>query len=326
VSSPLKKWHEQIQSNAASIAERRSDFKILLKTKNDRWLLKEWIEHHAPICGMDSLIIFDNDSSDEQVFEIYQSSHPDLLIYNFSGHHNNLHFVDKNPELYRALAESCRFFIFLDTDEFLHWIDGSGHHDTKIAARLSSQLGEAEGDFICGTWLPNVAWDATRYWIGEDNKILLDGVKWGKPLLKTSSLRNAFINHNIQARECGLLPVQCGSLVVQHRNRVHREQRLMSNINKLRQRRVIVELDESIEHIHDRISQAVDPNVVLYLREILELRNADGTTKSYVRGFVKFAPDGRLEFPGNSEKEMLFSFVNSPADIIELGLAQNSSS
>jgi hypothetical protein len=325
VSLPLRKWHEQVQSNAAAIAARKSDFKILLKTKNDRWLLKEWIEHHAPICGMDSLVIFDNDSSDEQVLETYESTHPDLLVFNFSGHHNNLHFVDKNPELYQALADSCRFFIFLDTDEFLQWIDSNGNYDTDIAGRLAGQF-EGGGDFICGTWLPNVAWDATRYWVGDDNKILLDGVKWGKPLLKASSLRNSFINHNVQARECGLLPARCGSLVVQHRNRVHREQRLMSNINKLRQRRVVVELDESVERIDDRIAQASDPNVALYLREILELRNADGTGKIYVRGFVKFGPDGRLEFPGDIEREMLLSLVNSPADIIGPGLAQSSAS
>jgi hypothetical protein len=323
VALPLRNWHHDVASNAASIADRKSRLKILLKTKNDRWLLEDWIKHHSGVCGMSSLIVFDNDSDDQSVIETYERLAPELLVFKFSGHHNNLHFIDKNPELYRALAESCEFFIFLDTDEFIQWVDDNGTYNSRILDNLSAGF-ETGGDFVCGIWLPNVSWDATRYWVGGDQKVLEDGVRWGKPLLKSSVINTAFINHNIQAREAGLTAVSCGSLIVQHRHRLYREQRMMSNVNKLRQRRVIVKLDDSLESIQKLISEASDPNVVLYLTEIINLRNVDGKEKKHTQGFVRFGPDGNLEFPTERERSRLMSAVMSPETIIDPGLQPSS--
>jgi hypothetical protein len=319
VTQPLKNWHNDIKSNAASIVDRKSRFKILLKTKNDRWLLEDWIKHHSEICGIGSLIVFDNDSDDQSVLDTYERLVPELLVFKFSGHHNNLHFIDKNPELYRAIAESCEFFIFLDTDEFLQWVDGDGTYNNRFSGHLSEEF-EAGGDFVCGIWLPNVSWDATRYWVGGDQKVLEDGVRWGKPLLKASAINGAFINHNIQAHEAGLSAVSCGSLIVQHRHRLYREQRMMSNVNKLRQRHVVVELDDSLESIQKLISETSDPNIVLYLTEIINLRNVDAKEKNHTQGFVRFGPDSNLEFPTAMERERLMSAVMSPETIIHPGL------
>ena len=42
------------------------------------------------------LIVFDNDLDDQNVIETYERLAPELLVFKFSGHHNNLHFIDKN--------------------------------------------------------------------------------------------------------------------------------------------------------------------------------------------------------------------------------------
>ena len=94
----------------------------------------------------------------------------------------------------------------------------------------------------------------------------------------------------------------------------------MSNVNKLRQRRVIVKLDDSLQSIQSLISEASDPNVVLYLTEIINLRNADEKEKKHTQGFVRFGSDGNLEFPTEMERSRLMSAVMSPKMIIDPGL------
>lgn len=317
---PVKSWQSDVASNASLIADRKSDLKILLKTKNDRWLLNEWISHHANICGICSLIVFDNDFDNQEVLDTYNRLGDDLLVFKFSGHHNNLHFVDKNPQLYELLAQSCNYFIFLDTDEFLFWIDADGKYFSQFTDRLSNAI-EPNYDFLGGIWLPNVAWDASRYWVGDDYKILIDGVKWGKPLLKASAVKPAFVNHNVQAFQSGLLPAPCASFFIQHRHRLFLEQRMMSNVNKLRQRNVPVSLQDEEQYLRDLLRKTTDPNIVLYLTEMIDLRSEGRTEKNYTRGYVTFASNGSLEFPGQGERDILLSAVTSPNLIIDKGLS-----
>ena len=167
---PLKNWHHDVASNAACIADRKSRLKILLKTKNDRWLLEDWIKHHSEICGINSLIVFDNDSDDQNVIETYERLAPELLVFKFSGHHNNLHFIDKDPELYRAIAESCEFFMFLDADEFLQWVDDNRTYNNRILDNLSAGLTRPTEILFVAFGCPTFPWDATRYWVGGDQK------------------------------------------------------------------------------------------------------------------------------------------------------------
>ncbi len=187
-------WNQDEREVCARIVQRPAVLKILLKTKNDPFFLGRWIEHHLSIAGPGNIIIFDNGSSNPDVFDIYKRFCGLIEVVNFSGYHNSLHYTSRVPALYEALGCSSQFFTFLDTDEFLVLFeDNFFYNDQRILETLS---GAKDIDVIPATWLYNTDWSATRFICARDR--LLSGLTWGKPILRSQARLNDFINHNIQ--------------------------------------------------------------------------------------------------------------------------------
>lgn len=92
--------------------------KIVLMTKNEKYLIKHWIQYHGEIFGYDSLHIID-DSDDIDVLNYYKSiDHLGITLYrNKDSNLNNL--ADKITSIMHSLKDSCDFLIKLDTDEFI---------------------------------------------------------------------------------------------------------------------------------------------------------------------------------------------------------------
>ncbi len=311
--APLMSWTDQSHECVKLIAAVRSPLKILLKTKNDPWFLRDWLAHHTRLVDKGCVIVFDNESDDPKVLQTYAEYTEFAQVFRFRGRHNDFHNVDAMPRLYKALAESAEYFMFLDTDEFCYWVDGptSFSHDLSTAIAILA----SDGDFMPGTWLPNVTGSADSYWIGGDRKVLLDGLRWGKPLLRASKMTKGFINHNLQCVHAGFVSAPCNKLIIQHRIRLYPLQRISANVNKLAQRGIIVHRDSTEADLQKELSVARDENVKLYLNEIIELKQqAEVSNQGFApnSSIIKFIFGGELAFSSDKEAALLADFINGP--------------
>jgi hypothetical protein len=65
-------WEKDSSEFCAQIERHHAPIKIVLKTKNDRFLIDRWIRHHSKIVGLENLIIYDNMSDDHEVLSVYR--------------------------------------------------------------------------------------------------------------------------------------------------------------------------------------------------------------------------------------------------------------
>src|SRR5262249_9646663 len=130
------------------------------------------------------------------VLRVYDKYRDAIPIIAYPGFCNALHDVSACPELYDALRNATRFFIFLDTDEFLIAIDDDRYRDDE---GLVDFLGrQNESDAHPATWLSNTDWRDTRFRCGDDFDALAGHIAWGKPILRANAALSGFINHNAQ--------------------------------------------------------------------------------------------------------------------------------
>ena len=92
--------------------------KIILMTKNEKYLIKHWIDYHGEIFGYDNLHIID-DSDDIDVLNYYKTIE-NLGITFYKNPLSNLNnLADTITSVMHSLKNQCDFLIKLDTDEFI---------------------------------------------------------------------------------------------------------------------------------------------------------------------------------------------------------------
>jgi len=96
----------------------KKKMKIVLMTKNEKYLIKHWIDYHGEIFGYDNLHIID-DSDDIDVLNYYKTIE-DLGITFYKNPLSNLNNLDDTiTSVMHSLKNQCDFLIKLDTDEFI---------------------------------------------------------------------------------------------------------------------------------------------------------------------------------------------------------------
>jgi len=91
--------------------------KIVLMTKNEKFLIKKWIQYHGEIFGYENLHIID-DSDDYDVLNYYKTIA--YLPIHFYRNNNNLNtLLDSINNIMNSIKNDCDFMIKLDTDEFI---------------------------------------------------------------------------------------------------------------------------------------------------------------------------------------------------------------
>jgi hypothetical protein len=87
-------------------------------TKNEKYLIKHWIDYHGEIFGYDNLHIID-DSDDIDVLNYYKTIE-NLGITFYKNPLSNLNnLADTITSVMHSLKNQCDFLIKLDTDEFI---------------------------------------------------------------------------------------------------------------------------------------------------------------------------------------------------------------
>lgn len=267
-------WENDRSLICSQISDSFKKFKIILKTKNDIFFIKRWVNHHA---GQDiGIIIFDNNSSDPDVLSYYKTLPEDVLLVQYSGlhryggSHNTLHDVETFSDLYLAIQKSCSNFCFLDTDEFLSYTDGSTFYPPKEFFNFKNSIFNDGINFTL--YLYNKSLSDKVFEFGSV-ELLKDRLKWGKPIIGSADSISGFINHNIQIRNH---VSNRGGLrfVTFHLTNLSPVERMKANLRKLVVRKILAPdatLEDALVFRLKLLNPPEEPLVLIYLDEIFRL-------------------------------------------------------
>ena len=219
---PSDKW-----DICARVRAKKSELKIVLKTKQEKLFFPRWIKHHKNIVEPSNLIILDNMSVDNEVIRLYNALADDCILFQYDGGLNDLHHVEMFEDLYDAIRASSRYYTVIDTDEFLYLL----HEGRMIADHTLCALLSAGGDSVFpGFWLQNFPGQTNLFFTNRID----ENLQWGKPIIPSSLPVRGFINHNIQMFfNCGPFPIRFGAFIA-HLKRLDPVQRVEANLRKLK--------------------------------------------------------------------------------------------
>jgi hypothetical protein len=307
-------WDTRRGLCCAAIAGCRSTLKILLKTKNDPYFLERWIVHHLRIAGDGNIVVFDNMSDNAEVLALYRRYQSVITAIRFRGFHNDVHQVRKFADLYRSLAKSCDYFLFLDTDELLVLFDGDRHHSDAHLLDFIKANGAAE--VFPTTWLYNCGRHATRFTCGTELHDLATGATWGKPVLRSTARLWGITHHNDSIDPKLYASPFRTSFFLLHMTNLIPEQRLSANINKL-VARGFARAGDTVEQICARSLDGISDKLIpLYVDEIKSLasKTADAVPQhtELQPGCLELREDGRIQYFGKKERDVIQRLMREP--------------
>ncbi|MCM8738909.1 glycosyltransferase family 2 protein [Azospirillum sp. A1-3] len=307
-------WNNDRDRVVERISEIKTDLKIILKTKNDPFFLEWWLDHHENIVGKGGIVIFDNESTDDEVMSIYKKREGELTVVRFSGLHNRIHDSSLFPELYQSLQKSCQFYCFLDTDEFMMRTDGeTWSANYKIIEFLKSNF--SSGARVFNTiWLYNQIGSRNIFCCGSDPMAMNDGLLHGKPIISSDTVIHEFTNHNMQLRPEHIDGVAPYEIFILHYTRLSSHQRIRANMEKLLARGAVSASMTPEDISKMDCSKFDDPNVFFYASEItarLSNRDLFSSESEITPGAMILHEDGMVSFFGASEKDMFKSYIYS---------------
>lgn len=308
----LLHWSVNSEELCARIERTRSTVKIVLKTKNDPFFIERWIKHHAKIVGGENLIIFDNMSDDPNVLSVYRRYRERVEIVRFSGSHNDLHHSLLYKELYRSLARSSEFCVFLDTDEYLILIENDKYYDDdRIITFVSDNKAY---DLFPSTWLWNANWSPVQFSCGTGAADLADKLACGKPLIRSDAIPTGYFNHNFQLSSKIFAPPFKTNLFLLHLAHLYPQQRISTNINKLISRG-LARADDSPAMFAKRsdITDKVAASYVKEIRDFLALNECQNPGRSTLKpGCLELSLNQTISYYSNVERKAINDFISDP--------------
>jgi hypothetical protein len=310
-------WDANRAEFCARIEKVHSFIKIVLKTKNDPFFIERWIAHHMKIVGPENLIIFDNMSDDSEVLSVYRKYRAQISVVRFAGHYQNVHQTPFFSDLYRSLARSSEYFIFIDTDEYLILMEDSSYYaDDRI---LKFVMDNRNYDLFPSTWLLNANWSPSQFHCGYEPHHLADNLACGKPLIRSNKIPTRYVNHNFQLATLFTPPFKT-NLFLLHLARLFPQQRISANINKLIAEGVVQpgENPEAIAARYD-ITDEIMELYVGEIREYLALRERRDLGKAALgAGCLELLSNGTISYYGAAEKKIVYDYIADPKPVYDL--------
>ena len=308
-------WGTETDSILARLTN-GATLKICVKTKDESTLTRGWIEHHANIVGYENLIIADNGSTDVDTLNIYEEYAEKIVIFRFAGEHNMIHWHPKFLPLFDMMRRTCKYFSFIDIDERLVYLrDSEWIADSNIRNLLDSVSG-----IVPTTWLINClnSMDRFSFLDTEGRDIILNNLRWGKPILPASKLGVSTGIHNIQFIDHEFTDSVGVNLFLLHYTQVP-EERIARNRRKLLSRNV-VNLEMSDQEIVDLdMTGCPDGTVLRFQNEIREML-------SIIRGeereicevdWLELGKNGKMSFSSEASERKLASYLGAGASNID---------
>lgn len=299
-------WEKDRPEIVDKIRKNKCSFKLILKTYNDPFFLERWILHHGEVFGYEKIIVADNMSDDPDVLAVYDKY--DVFVFSFEQHHNRLHDRADFADFYKALSDSCRHTLLIDTDEFLYFYDGT-FVDNKLAPRVITEI--PDNASVPCVWIENRPGCGDQFILGLSEKKLIWGVRWGKPIVSTLFKGAGSLIHSEQfpKENFWLDSYSSGVFFLLHFNHLSSSQRIKANMRKLIRTKVI----KNNSSLKDVVN--MDENIIsnkTYRRFLVEIKEAfrEGYESSndslpLESGYYKLDLNGSVVF-FSSEEETLF--------------------
>lgn len=312
-------WQEHRAACCDRIKQVRAFIKIILITKNDPFFIERWIEHHIKIAGAEGLIIFDNMSDDPAVLAVYEKYCGLINIMRFAGKYDGVHHSRHYGDLYRAIAQSSTYCIFIDTDEFLILIDDDRYYaDRRVSDFV---MRNAQDSLFPTTWLMNANWNDTQFdGISENGLALL--LSLGKPLIRSDMFPPGYVNHNFQLSTRLFVPPFRTNLFLLHLVKLVPRQRITANVNKLISLGA-VQPRETPELIAERRDFANEIET-LYAEEIREclMVEREGKPAGRQSSQLELMSDGSVSYFSDADRQTLNAFIKDPKAVHDLIIDQ----
>jgi hypothetical protein len=323
----LMHWDVNCEAICSRIRAHKTCLKICLKTRNDPTLLERWINHHGSIVGLSSLIIADNDSDDPIVLETYRKYIDLIQIFQFKGPHDNpQHKRSLWLEFWFALSESCDYFLFLDTDEYLVEMNQNmWSASPKIVSRLHAQPERA----MIPTYLLNNSMFYRDDVFKIDRISLLSSLCWGKPICPSPLENTHGFIHNNQVLGQEWSASAPSNLFLLHYNQLYPEQRLnaillsMKNFGDIKEGEGLEALIPSLCEHHS------SPRVRRYANEVKKINAAMHKSKTgqeqsrnggLPEGSIQLDKNGKVRYASANERSILSSFIEYPNEGFRIGI------
>jgi hypothetical protein len=295
-------WKSQDEDIFDSAIANSSPFKIVLKTKDDRWFIREWFEHHAGIVGPENIIIFDNWSTDADVMSFYEEISAATTIIRNKFAVNHIHGVERNRAFYAALACSCKHFCILDTDERLMMM--SSPETVAPPSDIAPALASAPPDeFMPTLWLGN-AYKSDKHLRISSETDFINALRWGKPIISTANIPDGFINHNCQLGQLTSKVAQTRFLLL-HLKNLHPEQRISANLKKLENYGFIPEGTPAEEAINCDTTKVKKGDAAYWTSEIRNLLASKDAPEQRAQIMIE---DGLISYSTDLARSLLASY------------------
>jgi hypothetical protein len=293
--------------------------KIVLKIKDDPFMFERWINHHIRIVDSSQITVFDNESTDAALFDLYRKIPEDTQVVSFDDFHDHIHSTDRFRKLYDALSASTDFAAFLDVDEFLYWCDGT---TIRADRGLRDHLSRADKNALFpGLWAQNRDGSLDEFVTSDADgrPIFQHGYHWGKPIIpmRRPALKG-FVNHTVQLLENNALGSIEGGALVFHASRYDAAQRIAANIRKIVGKGYLAPNEDWRNGLLPNRWAKADPHVRVYLCELVEysaskvFRYVPSTVGS--KGWVKFDQTTGRVAGHPATLEAFLEAVRSPSD------------
>jgi len=123
--------------------------KIILKAKDEAYLIDAWVAHHAAIVGEENLILLDCGSEDPEYLRKLAGYGRRMLVLPYRRYFDNIHWPGVNTDFFRMIGQNCKYVTILDADEFL-----VGREGAMFSSRLVKPiLRRYDLPYHCGTWI-----------------------------------------------------------------------------------------------------------------------------------------------------------------------------
>lgn len=315
------RWPEDEAELCGNIRSTPSDLKVVLKTKNDPWMLPIWLDHYLGFLNPSEIIIADNNSTDSRVEEIYENCPKEVFIFEYktdskNGFHNNIHCRNVFRGFHEALRASCRHVLMIDTDEFL--ILAQGDRWSSDRQMLLEMLERHDNRALPTLWLEAIIGSRDTCYLGDDDQRIINALAWGKPFAPSGFAHPGVRIHNGQFPRDLFDEPDDVIPVLLHLPNFLAEQRLAANREKLAARGVV-----TVETPHEQIaalevSQHKDPTVIRLVKETCEIlqRKSGSPPLGVPKNSVTFATGGTVTPHSAVAANLLGCLYSAPGEFM----------
>lgn len=307
-------WATQSDLVCGLISQTKRFFKIILKTKNEIALLDWWLQHHLRFGDDGSIIVFDNESTEPIVFDIYKKYKNNLLVVQYTGNHDAVHDVNRFGELYQALRLSSDFYTFIDTDEKIYFTDGLKFYSDSMTIK-SLIPAVTDHNFFCGYWAHGIALRDDRLDFGTTASVCRGRFEAAKPILPSCFDPKGFINHTFQLIKNNPNAIPLPGFVVCHHKFLNLQRRVDLNVEKIISYGWAKNVEEIIASLNSIETLAKNEQHAAYLLEICACL-AGASQFSNQQGDIEIQPDGALVFLDDAARRAISRYVFNFKDFL----------